>query len=79
VHGHANWLMLLSLGQLVVNVPVNVFFIQKWGIEGAATATTLVFAAGTFVSWLLVRKAIGAWPLSRAVVQELRQGVLHRR
>lgn len=79
VHGHANWLMLLSLGQLVVNVPVNVLFIQAWGIEGAATATTLVFAVGTLVSWLLVRKAIGAWPLSRAVVQELRQGVLHRR
>lgn len=79
VHGHANWLMFLSLGQLVVNIPLNILLISYWGFVGAATATTIVFATGTICSWLLVKRAIGAWPLSREVFLELRQGVLHRR
>lgn len=79
VHGHANWLLALSLAQLVVNVPLNWLLIQHWGILGAATATTIVFGAGTVGLWVLVRRAIGAWPLSREVARELRAGVLHRR
>lgn len=79
VHGHANWLIALGAGQLAANVGLNFIFIREWGILGAAWATTLVFVLGTLVSWVLVRRAIGAWPLSREVVRELRQGVLHRR
>lgn len=78
VHGHANWLMALSLAQLVVNVPLNWVLIQRWGIVGAAAATTLVFVVGMMGLWLLVRRATGAWPLSRQVFRELRTGVLHR-
>ena len=79
VHGHANWIMALSVAQLVVNFPLNWVLIQSWGPLGAAVATTVVFVLGTAASWVLVRKAIGAWPLSREVFRELRQGVLHRR
>lgn len=79
VHGHANWLMVLGVAQLAINIVLNVVFIKLWGITGAAAATTLVFLFGTTVSWMLVRRALGVWPLSREAIQELRQGVLHRR
>lgn len=79
VHGHASWLMGLSLAQLALNLALNYVLIQAWGMIGAATATTIVFVLGMLASWLLARKAIGAWPLSREVFREVREGALHRR
>ncbi len=70
VHGHAGWLTGISLTQMVVNVPLNYFLIQRMGLLGAATATTTVFALGTLVTWWLIRRELGAWPLSQSVIVE---------
>lgn len=70
VHGRAGTLTLISLAQAVLNVPLNYVFIQRWGITGAAAATTLVFAGGTLAAWWVVKRATGAWPLSRGVFGE---------
>lgn len=70
VHGHAGWMTLISLGQLVVNIPLNYFFIRAYGFTGAAIATTSVFVVGTLLMWILVRATTGAAPISRGVVQE---------
>lgn len=72
IHGRAGLLTLLSLGQLVVNIPANFFLIQMFGILGAAVATTSVFIVGTALSWWAVHRATGASPLSRAAIQEVR-------
>lgn len=76
VHGHAAILTRLSLAQLVVNIPLNYFLIQRMGILGAAIATASVFTLGTLTAWWLVRRATGAWPLSQSVVKEGRDFVL---
>ena len=70
VHGHAGTLTMVSLAQAVLNVPLNYVFIHLWGILGAAVATTTVFVGGTVVSWVVVHRVTGAWPLSRAVLGE---------
>ena len=70
VHGRAGTLTLISLGQALLNLPLNWVLIQWWGIAGAATATTTVFVLGTLVTWVEVKRATGAWPLSNQVVHE---------
>lgn len=70
VHGKATQLLVLSLVQAIINVPFNFYMIERYGILGAATATTLVFTAGLFTTWWLVRRATGAWPLSTAAIRE---------
>lgn len=70
VHGHAGWMTLISLGQLVLNVPLNYVLIQAVGMTGAAISTTLVFVVGTILMWILVHRTTGAAPVSRDVIEE---------
>lgn len=70
VHGRASLLLLLSLAQASVNIPLNYYFIGRMGILGASIATTLVFVLGLLATWWLVRRTTGAWPLSRATLRE---------
>lgn len=78
VHGRATHLMLLSLAQAVVNVPVNYLLIERLGILGASLATTSVFVIGLVLTWWLVRRATGAWPLSAATLREAWQKTRER-
>lgn len=78
VHNRAGTLTLISLFQALLNVPINWFLIHAMGITGAAIATTTVFVLGTLLSWWFVHRATGAWPLSRAVLMEMRALVLSR-
>ncbi|MFA5862433.1 MAG: oligosaccharide flippase family protein [Candidatus Thermoplasmatota archaeon] len=73
IHARAGLLSALSLGQLLLNVPLNYFMILHFGLLGAAVATTMIFALGTALSWIAVRRTTGAWPLSNAAVQEVRE------
>jgi len=70
VHGHAGTQTIISLAQLAVNVPLGILFIGRWGITGAAFATTVVFLVGTVASWALVRRYTGHWPFSLEAFQE---------
>jgi len=70
VHGRATLLMLLSLAQALLNIPVNYVFILRYGTMGAAVATTSVFAVGLLLTWWLVRRTTGAWPLSVEALRE---------
>ena len=70
VHDRAGTLTLVSLAQAVVNIPLNYALISRYGITGAAVATTTVFVAGTLALWIIVKRETGAWPLSRNVIRE---------
>lgn len=70
IHRRAGLLSLLSLSQLVVNVPLGWFLIGRFGLMGAALATTSIFLVGMFVLWFTVRRVTGAWPFSRAAFHE---------
>jgi O-antigen/teichoic acid export membrane protein len=70
VHGRAGTQTVISLAQLALNVPLNVWLIGEYGLTGAALATTSVFLVGTLASWVTVRRVTGAWPFSAAVFQE---------
>jgi O-antigen/teichoic acid export membrane protein len=72
VHGHAGTLTLISLGQALLNVVLNYVFIQSMGTTGAALATTSVFVLGTLLTWIVVKRVTGAWPLSVEVWREAR-------
>jgi O-antigen/teichoic acid export membrane protein len=64
VHGRATQLMLLSLAQALLNVPLNFLLITRYGILGASVATTSVFLIGLVLTWWLVWRTTGATPLS---------------
>jgi O-antigen/teichoic acid export membrane protein len=70
VHDKAGKLILVGAMQVAINLPLNYFLIQRFGITGAAVATTTAFVAGTVALWVLVRRETGAWPLSPAVLRE---------
>lgn len=70
VHHKASWLTALGAVQAVVNFGLNYVLINAYGVAGAATATTSVFVAGTFVAWWMTYKVTGAWPISMRVVRE---------
>lgn len=70
VHGRATHLMLLSLAQAVLNVPLNYVLILRYGIVGASAATTSVFVIGLLLTWLLVWRTTGMLPLSHAAFGE---------
>lgn len=72
VHGRAGTLTLISLVQAILNVPLNFLLIRALGVQGAALATTTVFVGGTILTWFVVRRITGAWPLSGEVVREAR-------
>lgn len=66
----AGLLIGVGLVQVALNLPLNWFLIQAWGITGAAVSTTIAFSVGTLALWWLVKRETGAWPLSREVVAE---------
>ena len=70
VHHHAGKLTLLSLAQAVVNVPLCYALTLRFGIEGAAIATTSVFVVGLLVTWWLAHRVTGAWPFSAQATRE---------
>lgn len=72
VHGRAHVLMMLSLAQVSLNVPLNYVLLPKVGIIGAAVSTTTVYVAGLLAMWYVVHRSTGATPLSRAVLSEVR-------
>jgi O-antigen/teichoic acid export membrane protein len=72
IHGRAGLLSTLSLTQLVINIPLSYVLISRFGLVGAAASATSVYALGTILSWVAVRRTTGAWPLSRAAVDEVR-------
>lgn len=70
VHGKAGILTLLSLAQAVINVPICYLLTARYGILGAASATTTVFVVGLLVTWWLAHRVTGAWPFSREATRE---------
>lgn len=70
VHGRAGHLMLLSLAQALINVPLNYLLIGRFGILGASLSTTSVFVLGLVLTWALVKRETGAWPLSKEAFRE---------
>lgn len=70
VHDKPGKLIQVGLAQLAANVVLQVLLIPRFGITGAAVATTSVFCLGTLVLWWMVQRDLGAWPLSRAVIRE---------
>lgn len=70
VHGHAGRLTVLSLAQAVINVPVCYLLTARFGILGAAAATTSIFVAGLLATWWLAYRVTGAWPFSAEATRE---------
>lgn len=65
--GNLKWVALATGVASVCNLVLNYFFINAWGIEGAAIAT----AISTFVLWIIheivVRKVIKDYPIGYSV------------
>ena len=53
--------MWIMIGTALLNVMLNVVFIPKWGIEGAATASMLSVAIWNIAMLLAVRFRLGFW------------------
>ncbi|GEM_PF-4482017 len=64
VHDKAGRLILVGAAQVAINLPLNLLLIQRYGITGAAIATTTAFTLGTIALWIIVRRETGAWPLA---------------
>ncbi len=67
--GHQKMWLLLSATTLAVNIILNVTFIPRWGLNGAALATAIalviLFAAGV----VQIRVVLGTWPYDSRVVK----------
>ncbi|MDH3525047.1 MAG: flippase [Acidobacteriota bacterium] len=69
--GRQNWWLAASAGALALNVALNLVLIPRFGLVGAATATTISLA-GLFGSGLLmVRLAMRLWPYDRGFLRLL--------
>jgi len=67
--GRQNWWLAASAGALALNVSLNVVFIPRYGLEGAAVATTLSLA-GLFGSGLIMaRTSMRLWPYDRSTLR----------
>lgn len=70
VHHRAGTLTIVSLAQAIINVGLCYALTLRYGIAGAAAATTIVFVLGLIVTWWLAWRITGALPLSRAALRE---------
>jgi len=67
--GRQNWWLAASAGAVVLNVTLNLLLIPRFGLAGAATATTISLV-GLFGSGLLmVRGAMRLWPYDRSYLR----------
>ena len=55
----------------IINLGLNFFLIPKYGIMGAAIATSLVWIILTFILFIQVRRNIGIIPLRRKILRVL--------
>lgn len=58
------WLRWTAVG-LVLNVPLNLLLIPRWGVTGAAIATALSISVLYGGAVAAVRRALGVWPWGR--------------
>jgi O-antigen/teichoic acid export membrane protein len=70
VHHRAGTLTLVSLAQAIINVPLGYVLTLRYGILGAASATTGVFVIGLIVTWWLAHHLTGSWPYSAQATRE---------
>jgi O-antigen/teichoic acid export membrane protein len=60
---------LVSLIGLLLTIPLDIILIPRWGISGAAVASSLSYATTAGAAMLLFRRATG-FPLSRLLILE---------
>ena len=57
--GHERFTALLSWSTTMLNVILNAVLIPRWGVEGAALATSFSLVMAAFISLIAVRKKLG--------------------
>lgn len=67
--GRQNRWLAASAAALVLNVSLNLVLIPRFGLEGAATATTISVAALFGFGLILVRRTMGLWPYDRSYLR----------
>lgn len=69
--GHQNRLLTLTAAGLITNVALNVLWIPRFGLAGAALATALSLSVLFTALLLTVRGSLGLWPYDRRLVKGL--------
>ena len=67
--GHQDWVLANNLFTAVLNVGLNLWWIPKWGIMGAALATGLALALNNILGVIEVRLLLKMQPFSWAYAQ----------
>lgn len=57
--GHENFTAIIGWLSIGLNIFFNAFLIPKWGIEGAALATSISTFLGSFINLIAVRQKLG--------------------
>lgn len=57
--GHERFTAMLGWLTTVLNIVLNAVFIPRWGVEGAAVATSISLVLGAFISLIAVRQKLG--------------------
>jgi len=64
--GRQNWWLAASAGALAVNISLNIALIPRYGLVGAAVATTLSLAGLFGCGLILARTSMRLWPYDRS-------------
>jgi O-antigen/teichoic acid export membrane protein len=67
--GRPNLWLMLSAPALALNILLNVLFIPRWGVTGAAAATATALATLFIAGVIQVRRALGVWPYDRRLLK----------
>ena len=57
--------IVLSSGALLLNILLNILFIPRWGILGAALATAISMSALSLLGIVQVKRTLNLWPYDR--------------
>ncbi|HVL02867.1 MAG TPA: lipid II flippase MurJ, partial [Acidimicrobiales bacterium] len=60
--GRNRSLLGITLVSAVVNITADLIFVNLFGLPGIALATVCVYASSSVLSWVLVRRTLGAMP-----------------
>ncbi|MCF6344155.1 MAG: polysaccharide biosynthesis C-terminal domain-containing protein [Devosiaceae bacterium] len=69
VMGHQVANIFISVGGLAFNIILSIILIPKFGILGAAIATTITFALRAIVLLILTKKLTGLWVLTSGIAK----------
>ncbi|HSB90101.1 MAG TPA: oligosaccharide flippase family protein [Anaerolineales bacterium] len=61
---HVTWFRLSGLA-LMTNIILGILFVSRWGMEGAAVATSISLGGLSLASLVAARGVLGAWPYDR--------------